>query len=181
MPRKPSIQERTIIERYRKAGSEEAGNPLGKWRNAPNTALGLAYGLMGHVAGKAMGRDSRIGIGGNAVQFIDNPFGGVSVVTLGNTTIWNGDPYSRRGSPDPRARSWHDAKGNPKLENGHTQMEHEKQHTLQGEMLGALYLPSNLLGGLNSLRKGEGWHGDGNWNETGPQDNPSRPWKARRP
>lgn len=57
-------------------------------------------------------------------------------------------------------------------------MEHKKQHTLQGEMLGALYLPSNLLGGLNALPKGERWHGDGNWNETGPTDSPSRPWKA---
>lgn len=181
VPRKPSVQERKIIERYRKAGPEGAGSPLGKWRNAPNTAIGLAYGLMGHVAGKAAGRRSRIGLGGNAVQFFDNPFGGVSAVTLGNATIWNGDPHGRRGAPDPGARIWHDAKGNPELENGHTLMEHERQHTLQGEMLGALYLPSNLLGGLNALGKGEAWHGAGNWNETGPMDSPSRPWKTRRP
>lgn len=181
MPRKPSVQERAIIERYRKAESEGTGSLLGKWRNTPNTVLGLAYGLTGHVVGKAMGKDPRIGLGGNAVQFIDNPFGGVGAITLGNATIWNGDPYGRRDSSDPRAPRWHEADGRPKLENGHTQMEHEQQHARQGEMLGWSYLPSNLLGGLNSLRMGDGWHGPGNWNETGPKMNPSRPWAGKRP
>ena len=108
------------------------------------------------------------------VQFTNNPFGGVSAVTLGKTTTWKGDPY------DPGDEFWHDADGDPVREGRHTVQEHEAQHMSQGEQLGPLYLPSNLLGGLNALLRGQGWHGAGDWNETGPQMDPPRPWAERR-
>jgi len=109
----------------------------------------------------------------NAVQFLNNPFGGVGAITIGNTTTYYDDPYSPAGRQHWAATE----RGE-----GHTVWEHERQHTIQGQQLGPLYLPSNLLGGLTALaldrdRKGRpDWHGPHNWNERGPQLNPARPW-----
>jgi len=151
----------------------------GKMWNAPNTAIGAAYGALGMVVSevahtlkpslprpKVFWRD-------NAVQFTNNLFGGPSAITLGNTTTWRDDPY---GPPNPR---WFESDGSPRLENGHTIPQHETQHTYQGEQLGPFYLPSNLLGGLNALVHGEDWHGDHNWNERGPQSPELAPWLRR--
>lgn len=159
-------------------------NLLGKLWNAPNTAIGLIYGALGAAAGglaHAIGGapKPRIFWRDNAVQFTNNPFGGLGAITLGNTTIWTGDPY------DPLDRVWHDD-GVPRRESrtatepGHTYPEHEIQHTYQGEQLGPVYLPSNLLGGLTAVLRGEGWHGPSNWNERGPQRPNPVPW-ARKP
>ena len=66
----------------------------GKLWSAPNTALGLAYGLAGHAVGQANRLrpgdqpDPRIQVGNNAVEFVNNPFGGVSAITLGNTITY---------------------------------------------------------------------------------------------
>lgn len=150
----------------------------GKIWNAPNTAIGAAYGGLGmgagelaHVFGDAP--EPKVFWRDNAVQFTNNPFGGVSAITLGNTTTWKDDPY---GPPND---TWFKPDGSPKLENGHTYPQHETQHTYQGEQLGPLYLPSNLLGGLNAVLRGEGWHGDHNWNERGPQSRDLAPWAPR--
>jgi hypothetical protein len=151
----------------------------GKLWNSPNTVLGLAYGGLGMGVG-AIARLARLqarapGIRwrDNAFHFTHNPFGGVGAVTLGNTTTWIGDPY------DPGDRIWHDGRGRPLLEGGHTYPEHETAHTYQGQHLGPLYLPSNLLGGLAAMLHGETWHGARNWNERGPQADPPRPWTRR--
>lgn len=147
---------------------------VGKLWNAPNTALGLLYGGAGMVVGQArhlMGKQPAPGVHwrDNAFRFTNNPFGGAGALTLGNTTTWNGDPY------DPNDQAWQ-AKAR---EEGHPIPDHERQHTYQGEQLGPLYLPSNLLGGLNALAHGENWWGKHNWNERGPQSNPPRPWAPR--
>lgn len=153
-------------------------NLVGKVWNVPNTVIGVAYGVLG----MAVGRLANMFCGGpapkvfwrdNALQFTNNPFGGVSAITLGNTTTWRDDPY---GPPNKR---WFTPDGSPRLEKGHTYPQHETQHTYQGELLGPLYLPSNLLGGLNSVLRGEGWHGDHNWNERGPQSQDLAPWAPR--
>ena len=147
----------------------------GKAWNGPNTAIGLAYGLAGHVAGELNRLRPgdrpvpKISLGHNAVEFRNNPFGGVSAITLGNASIYADDPY------DPQNPSW----DNQKRTEGHSPQEHEEQHTYQGQQLGPLYLPSNLLGGLNSVLRGEGWHGEHNWNERGPQSNPPTPWARK--
>ena len=156
-----------VLAKYRKPRDDR--NILGKIWNAPNTALGTLVGVAGYGAGKVMGKNPRISVRDNAIQFTNNPAGGVSAVTLGNAVIWNGDPYDPKNS---RGRFWRDPQN---------AIEHEKQHTYQGEQLGPLYLPSNVLGGLNSVVRGEGWHGSGNWNEVGPLRNPPRPWPARKP
>ncbi len=155
---------------------------LGKLWNAPNTLIGLAYGGLGVVVGEVghgLGMQRirpRMFLRDNAVQFTHNPFGGVGALTLGNTTTWHGDPY------DPASNYWH-TNGVPDLENGHTYPQHETAHTYQGQALGPLYLPSNLLGlaaGVLLDRKAPiPSHGPHNWNEVGPQMNPPRPWPRR--
>ena len=137
----------------------------GKIWNAPNTALGLGCGLAGYAAGQAYRLlpgdqpDPRIQFGHNAVEFINNPAGGVSAITIGNTTTYKDDPHAL-GDED--------------------YMGHERAHTDQGQQLGPFYLPSNLLGGFLGVVRDRSWHGPSNWNERGPQETPPRPWPARR-
>jgi len=138
----------------------------GKVRNARNTAAGLAYGLMGYSLGVAAGTHPKIRTGHNGIEFINNPHGGRSAIMLGNTITYAGDPY------DPKA---------PDAEYWRKTAEHERQHTLQGEQLGSFYLPSNIAGGLAALVRDHSWHGKTNWNEVGPQMNPSRPWAWPKP
>lgn len=176
-----------LLERApRKRPRWDLADVAGKIWNAPNTALGLGYGLAGYAAGQAYRLlpgdqpDPRIQIGNNAVEFIHNPGGGKSAITIGNTIAYGGDPY------DPKDEVHYDGgKIRMDWENGHTVMEHERPHTYQGQQLGPFYLPSNLLGGLRALihdRDDEGrpnWHGEHNWNERGPQSNPPRPWSSK--
>lgn len=149
---------------------------IAKAWNLPNTAAGLAYGGVGVILGfvavvwRRQPKPS-VRLRDNAVQFTHNPMGGVGAITLGNALICRGDPY------DPADRFWYPNGEDPATyENGHSIAEHELQHTYQGELLGPLYLPSNIAGGLNALLRGQGWHGPHNWNERGPQANPPRPW-----
>ena len=162
------------------------GSVPGKLWNLPNTLLGIGYGAGGHLLGLAAHalrwRATRpvVRIGDNAIQFLHNPMGGLGALTLGNAMIINGDPY------DPQDPFWYPSRRYPAgvdpttFENGHSIGDHERQHTLQGELLGPAYLPSNLIGGLVAVLSGQGWHGERNWNERGPQMNPPRPWTARR-
>lgn len=153
----------------------------GKIWNAPNTALGLAYGGLGMAAGEVghlLGRQDQPSVRwrDNSLQFVNNPLGGVSAITLGNTTTYRGDPY------DPNDQYWYRKDRYPNgvdvntVDDGHSSGAHEEAHTWQGQQLGPLYLPSNILGGLNALIHGEDWHGPHNWNEVGPQMNPPRAW-----
>lgn len=96
--------------------------------------------------------------GGSAVEFLDNPVGGVSAITFGNATIYNDDPYTQHDENDRR---------------------HEEAHTRQAQQLGPFYLPSNVIGGLLGLARDRDWHGRSNWNKRGPQETPPRPWPAR--
>lgn len=123
-----SPEKRDLLARWQKdpARGEAMRGILGKVCNAPNTAIGLGYGLLGYGVGKVMGTDPHVGLGRNAVQFTNNPFGGVSAITLGNATVWNGDPN------DPSDTCWHE-NGQPIMENGHSFPDHEEQHTRQGE------------------------------------------------
>jgi len=171
----PPADQAVLARGRRRAGW---GNVAGKIWNAPNTAIGVVYGVLGMGAGALAHRLAgaarpKVFWRDNAIQFTNNPFGGVGAITLGNTTTWIGDPY------DPADRVWRAADGSPRLENGHTYPQHETQHTYQGELLGPFYLPSNLLGGLNAVLRGEGWHGDHNWNERGPQSAGLAPWAPR--
>ena len=79
-------------------------------------------------------------------------------ITLGNT-IHYADGYNSGGPYSPEVIG-----------------DHERQHTYQGELLGPLYLPSNILGlSAGQLLNGS-THGPANWNERGPTSVQPRPW-----
>ncbi|HEY3191112.1 MAG TPA: RHS repeat-associated core domain-containing protein, partial [Solirubrobacteraceae bacterium] len=126
---------------------------VGKLWNAPNTLLGLLWGAVGLPFG------ARVGVGHNALEFTNHPFMGDAAVTLGNTISYG----SELG---PEALLLGDVPVGA----------HELQHTLQGQLLGPLYLPSNALGGVAAVVRNGYWHGSYNWNEVGPQSMPPRPW-----
>jgi hypothetical protein len=155
----------------------KAADVAGKIWNSPNTVLGLGYGVAGYGLGQLKRLlpgdqpDPRIQAGHNAVEFINNPLGGVGAITIGNTTTYADDPFSPEGR-----KAWRQTEMNE----GHPVWEHEQKHTIQSQQLGPLYLPSNLLGGLNAKLHGEDWHGAHNWNEQGPKMNPPRAWPPRR-
>jgi hypothetical protein len=148
--------------------------PLGKINNLPNTMLGVGYGLVGHAVGKMGGGNPRITVRDNAIQFIENPFGGEGAITLGNTTTYAHDPYNRGD------RFWWNEDGTPHTSDKNPVYRHEEAHTRQGEILGGLYLPSNIAGGLWAAVHGKKWHDPLNWNEVGPQMNPPQPWPGGR-
>lgn len=135
----------------------------GKVLNLPNTIIGLGYGGAGYVAGQinhALGgqKDAPgIQLGNNAIQFTNNPLAGLGAITIGNTEVFGGTPADTGADGNPMGQ-------------------HEEQHTYQGQQLGPLYLPSNLLGGIAGEVLGGSWHAPQNWNETGPQQTPPVPW-----
>jgi hypothetical protein len=103
---------------------------------------------------------ARACLGNNAIQFLAHPLMLPRyAATLGNVILYG-----------------HDASPKCLGMDGNVLGEHERQHTMQGEMLGVLYLPSNLLGGAAGMILDGGWYGRRNWNERGPQRHPPRPW-----
>ncbi len=126
----------------------------------PNTALGLAVGQAGyafdHIPGFGDGSAGVTVIDGNLV-FTDDPFS-VSALTLGHVIIVGERSTNTDGSP---------ALGT---------IAHEQPHVIQGDLLGPLYVPSNLLGGTAALLLDGNWHGPTNWNEVGPQLDSPQPW-----
>lgn len=174
-----SPEQRSLLARWQKdpARGEAMRSVLGKVWNAPNTAIGLGYGLLGYGVGKVLGKNPHIGLEKDSIQFTNNPLGGVSAITLGNAVVFNGNPNDLQDSDGP---DWTGRAGMTPEQSMQHYKDHENQHVKQGEMLGPLYLPSNLLGGAYALMRDHKWHGDSNWNERGPQENPPRPW-ARRP
>jgi hypothetical protein len=126
---------------------------LGKVWALPNTAIGFAGGVTGWMLG-----GNAPSIGNNAIQFTNNPLAFAGAITLGNAIIYG----PNFGPTHP-------------LPNG-TVGDHERQHTYQAQVLGVLYLPSNILGlGAGFILNGD-THGPANWNETGPQATPPHPW-----
>lgn len=150
----------------------------GKVWNLPNTAIGLAWGSAGMLvdwAAYAVGwRDNlaSIDFGENAIQFINNPFAFAGAITLGNVQVYGDAGFDRNGQPRDMRNVIMTPPGQPIV----TMRQHEEPHTCQGQQLGPLYLPSNILGGLTALALDGAWHGPHNWNERGPQMNPPRRW-----
>jgi hypothetical protein len=149
-------------------------NIVGKIWNAPNTALGAIYSGLGMGAGEiahafAGAPEPAVKWRNNALEFTNNPFATGGAITIGNTTTYEDDPY------DPNNHNW---EGRNRIE-GHPVQAHELQHTLQGQQLGPMYLPSNIAGGLNAWAHGKEWHDPLNWNEVGPRLNPPAPWPLK--
>ena len=102
--------------------------------------VGVAFGVVGHVAGEigqALGlynHEPEIGLGNNAVEFLNNPFMAPgSAVTLGNTICY-------AGGVNPTD---YGAYGDPTVEIGR----HEEAHTYQSQALGIFFLPVYFLNG----------------------------------
>jgi hypothetical protein len=173
---RPSPEAMTLEDHIALETAPKLRDVAGKVWNAPNTALGLAYGLAGYGVGQLnrlrpgdQPNDPRIQFGHNAVEFVNNPLTR-GAITLGNTISYEGDPY------DPEDAGWAEYK----RRYGQDVRDHEEKHTYQGQQLGPAYLPSNILGGAAGLVFDRNWHGDHNWNERGPQMNPPQPWPPRR-
>jgi hypothetical protein len=143
---------------------ETLGDAAGKIWNSPNSAIGMAYGGLGYLAGWPMhwlGLQDKPGVtaGNNAVQFTNNPLiAPNAAVTLGNVEVFHGEPTDRADKRSPPIG------------------QHEEQHAYQGEQLGPLYLPSNIFGGAAGELIDGYWHGPHNWNEVGPNQPRPVPW-----
>lgn len=140
------------------------GDMLGKVWNIPNTILGLTFGGVGHVAGLMMGTNPSITFGNNAIQFHNNPFM-PTAITLGNVIV-----YGPRTSPSDHNVHFQNTPS------GHTVGQEEYRHTIQGQILGPLYLPAHIIGGVSSMFRSpnagllhpvDSWHSN-NFMETGP-------------
>ncbi len=135
------------------------GEGLGTIWNLPNTAIGLLVGGAGYAFDHVFGDGSaQVSVGSDGViRFTDNPSTPLGAITFGQVEAF-GEGYTPFGSPAP------------------ADFVHEDAHVSQGALLGPFYIPSNALGGLAGLLFNGNWHGDANWNETGPQSNPPTPW-----
>jgi RHS repeat-associated protein len=123
------------------------GSVVGKVWNAPNTLMGATLGAIGTAFGGDMPT-----IGNNAIQFNNSIFA-YAAFALGNVIFYNGDCDYSPSEIGPN----------------------EQQHTLQGEVLGPLYLPAHLTLGtasmiINGDFSNDGWH-KGNPLEYGPHEN----------
>ena len=146
---------------------------LGKVWNLPNDAIGLVFGGLGYVVGWAayeLGASWQpnaptIGFGGNALQFGNNPLVAAGIaITFGNVESFAKDPDGGNSTQQ-------------QVDVGVAAYQHEDQHTYQGQVLGPLYVPSYIIGGVLSLISGGGNpFGAGNWMEAGPWMNPPQPW-----
>ena len=130
---------------------------VGKIWNLPNTIIGVTVGLIGHAIGEVgylLGlttNNPSIGFGHNAIEFKNNPLmPSNGAITIGNAIIYGSGAYG--AAP------------------------HEMIHTYQGEVLGPLYLPANIIGmtvsvmsyPIQSLRGPDAFHGKLNIMETNP-------------
>jgi hypothetical protein len=116
-------------------GSHPILGALGKVWNSPNTLLGLAAAGASYVAGKYEGTNPTFQLGNNSIQLLNSPLNvGNRAYTLGNVQV-----YGSSG-PDRGQISYSGAFVN----NG----QHEEGHTVQGQILGPLYLPAWGLGRL---------------------------------
>ncbi len=138
------------LENYKYRNEEQTwlGSFFGKVWNLPNTAIGLAWGLIGTAFG------AEISLGNNSIQFENHPFMKKErAVTIGNVIT-----YGTLTSPELVG-------------------DHERQHTYQGQVMGPLYLIGHLFEGFQALIKDGNWHGESNNLEKGPMNmqNP-KPW-----
>jgi len=127
---------------------------IGKIWNIPNDIIGLALG----VAGLPFGAEMHLG--NNALEFTNNPLAFLGAITLGNVIN-----YAPGFGPTVEAP-----------EGGHTVGTHESMHTFQGQILGPLYIPANIIGGILGSIFGGDYHAPGNFMEAGPQSHPSVPF-----
>ncbi len=138
------------------------GSVLGRIWSLPNTALGVAFGLVG-IPTQGFGfENGQIQFKGNLLQS-----GLAWIFTGGNTgaiTLGDAGIFPRGLGPGTVTD----------IASGQTLGLEESFHSVQGRILGPLYLPANIVGGsLGVIRNGY-WHGPANFMERGPHLVPPR-------
>ncbi len=109
---------------------------IGKIWSSPNSLLGLAAAGVSYAAGKFEGSNPSFQTGNNAIQLINSPLNvGNRAYTLGNVQV-----YGTGNGPSRGQTSYTGAFVNTGA--------HEEGHTVQGQILGVLYLPAWGLGRL---------------------------------
>ena len=156
---------------------KDALDLVGKVWALPNTAIGLAWGGLGYVAGILPGVDMpKMSFGNNAIQFENHPLMFAGDITFGNTISYMKGFGPGQPAPSYQYRFEYNAWKNG-LFYGPLNPEilpdvaiHEKAHTYQYQVLGVFYLPVYLLSGgishnnplersadLYGLNKGDWW------------------------
>ena len=142
----------------------DVGSGAGKVWNVPNTAVGVTVGIVGLGISQLPGLPGgSVRFRHNAIEFENNPLMFAGAITLGNTINYKGCESKKTFGPFAE------------LDNGYV-WQHEMQHTFQGELLGPLYLPANILGAAGGYLSEGDYHGIGNFMETGPSAWPPRMW-----
>jgi RHS repeat-associated protein len=146
-------------------------SPFGYIWNLPNTAVGVALGGLGLMAEAVMYPitlkwDFKITIESNAISFdgVNFMMGGI---TFGNAINIGYGPWNK-----------YDLDRNTLIANGTRMIDHEEQHTYQGQLLGPLYIPNAGLSLAAGLIFDQDSHGPSSWNEVGPSSFPPRPWRS---
>lgn len=107
-------------------------------RNSLNSALGLVAAGASYVAGKWEGTNPSFQIGNNAIQLINSPLNvNNRAYTLGNVQIYGVGTNAGLGHGQISYTGAFVNTG-----------QHEEGHTVQGQILGPLYLPAWGLGRL---------------------------------
>jgi hypothetical protein len=130
---------------------------LGYIWNAPNTAVGLTYGLIGIPTEGIGWEHGQLQFKGHLLQRLLS--GNSGAITIGDAGIYPAGfgPGTIRNQAT-----------------GQTLGLEESYHSSQGRILGPLYLPANLLGGILGLIHGGSWHDPANFMERGPHSVPPR-------
>jgi hypothetical protein len=132
------------------------GQVAGYVWNLPNTVVGAAYGIIG-IPTQGIGfENGQFQFKGNLLQR------GVSwILTGGETgaiTLGDAGVYPPGFGPERPMD----------IVSGQTLGLEESFHSIQGRILGPLYLPANILGGAAGIIGSGSWHGSGNFMERGP-------------
>ncbi len=134
------------------------GNAAGVIWNLPNTVIGTAYGLLGIPTGGIGFEYGQLQFKGNLLQWLLSG-GGNGAITLGDTGV-----YPPGFGPETVTQ--------PSL--GITLGFEESFHSLQGRVLGPLYLPAHVALGTTAVLANGYWHGPVNLLEVGPHAAPPR-------
>ena len=131
----------------------------GYFWNSPNTLIGLLWGGGGMAYDYTFGQGKMsVGVGNNAIEFYNHPGMILGAITLGNTIH-----YPEGAGP------------NFEFPEGIKLGEHEGAHTIQGEVLGPLYLPAHVTTMVISIIISKDTH-KSNLLEKGPNSKPATPW-----
>jgi hypothetical protein len=136
------------------------GRLAGAIWNLPNTVIGTAYGLLGIPTGGIGFEYGQLQFKGNLLQWLLSG-GGNGAITLGDAGI-----YPPGFGPDYIQQVYNGANITLGFE--------ESFHSLQGRILGPLYLPAHLTLGTSALIVNQSWHGWVNVLEAGPHASPPR-------